>query len=108
MPTFIFKLALLVKFSLSVKIGGQVKAEGLVKDIGLLGAECIVKVSSWWRYGGLWTGVQEKIEAFAAMVNMYMDNMLKIIVKVDQDLKALKENVDTIEEDFSSFLKKLK
>ena len=37
-----------------------------------------------------------------------MDNMLKIIVKVDQDLEALKENVDTIEEEFSYILKKLK
>ena len=48
--------------------------------------------------------VQEKIEAFAAMVNRYMDNMLKIVVKIDQDLEVLKEKVDTIEKEFSSKL----
>ena len=38
------------------------------------------------------------------MVNRYMDNMLKIIVNVDQDLEALKEKIYTIEEEFSSKL----
>ena len=38
------------------------------------------------------------------MVNRYMDNMLKIIVNVDQDLEALKEKMYTIDEEFSSKL----
>ena len=38
------------------------------------------------------------------MVNRYMDNMLKIIVNVDQDLEALKEKIYTIDEEFSSKL----
>ena len=38
------------------------------------------------------------------MVNRYMDNMLKIIVNVDQDLEALKEKNYTIDEEFSSKL----
>ena len=45
--------------------------------------------------------VQDKIEVFAAMVNRCMDSIIKVILRVDQDLEAIQEKVDTIEEEFS-------
>ena len=52
--------------------------------------------------------VQETIEAFAAMVNRYMDNMLKIIFKVDQNLEALKEKFTQLKKSFHLNLKIMK
>ena len=38
------------------------------------------------------------------MVKMYMDRMLPLILKLNHELKVIKEIVDTIEEEFSSEL----
>ena len=52
--------------------------------------------------------VLDKIEVFDAMVNRYMNSILKIIIMVDQDLDAIKELGTLLKKSFHLNLKKTK